>query len=228
MSPRVSKDYLDARRNEIIEAARKCFLEKGFHNTTMQDIYAATNLSPGAVYNYFASKEEIVVASIKGYTDWSISSLKLLISENPDESFIKYFQFLFSSITQNDGAKDFSVSLDFYSEATRNRHIREVMINSMNSTGLKLIEPVKRKQSAGMINPRLDPLSIAHVMVGMVFAGAVHKMIEPDFNMEDFGKACEAMIKGTFATLPTKSRKTNQPKPKRHTVQKIGRENGGK
>lgn len=220
MSPKVPQAYLDARRIEIIEAARKCFLEKGFHNTTMQDIYTATNLSPGAVYNYFSSKEEIVIASIKRYTDWSISSLESLISENPDESFIKYFQFLFSSITQNDIAKDFSVSLDFYSEATRNSSIRETMIKSMNATGLKLIEPVKRKQRAGMINSRLDPLSIAHVMVGMVFASAVHKMLEPDFNMENFGDVCESMIKGTFASPPAKNKKTGQLDAKFNNAEK--------
>jgi AcrR family transcriptional regulator len=218
MSPKVPKAYLDARRDEIIEAARKCFLEKGFHNTTMQDIYATTNLSPGAVYNYFASKEEIVTASIKRYTDWSISSLKSLISENPDESFIKYFQFLFSSVMENDNAKDFSVSLDFYSEATRNSRIREVMVKSMNATGLKLIEPIKRKQSTGMINPRIDALSIAHVMVGMVFAAAIHKMLEPDFDMKNYGQVCEAMITGTFISTPVKRRKTKQSMSKHRQV----------
>ena len=59
MSPKVPKAYLEARRIEILEAATKCFMEKGFHNTTMQDIYKATSLSPGAVYNYFGSNKEV-------------------------------------------------------------------------------------------------------------------------------------------------------------------------
>jgi AcrR family transcriptional regulator len=211
MSPKVPEAYLEARRNEILEAAFKCFMEKGFHNTTMQDIYDATNLSPGAVYNYFPGKEDIVTASVKEYSDWSISQLESLISENPDESFIKYFQFLFSSVKQNDITKSFSVQQDIYSEATRNSSIREAVIMSMNAIGVKLAEPVKRKQRAGLFNSKLDPLSIAHVMAGMVWAGAVHKMLEPDFDMENFGQVCEAMITGTFATSPKTRRKTNQP-----------------
>jgi AcrR family transcriptional regulator len=220
MSPKVPKAYLEARRNEILEAAFKCFMEKGFHNTTMQDIYTATGLSPGAVYNYFSSKEDIVVAAVNEFSDWSLAPLSSLISENPDESFIKYFQFLFSTVKQNDITKSFSVQHDIYSEATRNSSIREAVIKSMNATGVKLVGPVKRKQRAGLFNSRLDPLSIAHVMAGMVWAGAVHKMIEPDFDMENFGQVCEAMITGTFANPPKKRRKTNSPKSKRRPVGK--------
>ena len=87
MSPKVSEAYIETRRNEILEAAFKCFSEKGFHNTTMQDIYKTANLSPGAVYNYFSSKEDIVIAATKGFDEWTMSTLESLISEKPNESF---------------------------------------------------------------------------------------------------------------------------------------------
>ena len=96
MSPKVPEAYLQARRNEIMDAAVKCFMEKGFHNTTMQDIYDATNLSPGAVYNYFSSKEDIVITVLKEFRDWSISSITPLLSENQPESLIKYIEFWMS------------------------------------------------------------------------------------------------------------------------------------
>jgi AcrR family transcriptional regulator len=160
MSPKVPKAYLEARHAEILEAAFKCFMEKGFHNTTMQDIYDATNLSPGAVYNYFPGKEDIVVAAVKEFSKQSLTPLSSLISENPDESFIKYFQFLFSTVKQNDITKSFSVQQDIYSEATRNSKIREAVIRSMNATGIKLVGPVKRKQRAGFFNSKLDRKSV--------------------------------------------------------------------
>jgi|GEM_PF-992034 len=224
MSPKVPKAYLEARQNEILGAAYKCFMEKGFHNTTMQDIYDATNLSPGAVYNYFPGKEDIVVAAVKEFSDWTLAPLSSLISENPDESFIKYFQFLFSPIKQNDITKSFSLFHDIYSEATRNSRIRQAVIKLMNAVGVKLTGPVKRKQRAGFFNSRLDPLSIAHVMAGMVWAAAVHKMLEPDFDMENFGQVCEAMITGTFAIPPTKRQKTKQTTLKRRPVKKVDRQ----
>src|ERR1700733_4966325 len=60
--PKVSQSYLDARRAEILDAAIACFAKEGFHRTTMADIVEESQLSPGAIYNYFDSKEEIIEA----------------------------------------------------------------------------------------------------------------------------------------------------------------------
>jgi AcrR family transcriptional regulator len=60
--PKVSQSYLDARRAEILDAATRCFAREGFHRATMKDIVKESKLSPGAIYNYFRSKEEIIEA----------------------------------------------------------------------------------------------------------------------------------------------------------------------
>src|ERR1019366_6037828 len=60
--PRVSQEHLDARRRQIIDAARRCFVRNGFHATSMQDVLAEAALSAGAVYRYFPSKDDIIAA----------------------------------------------------------------------------------------------------------------------------------------------------------------------
>lgn len=60
--PRVSDDHLEARRAQILEAARRAFTRNGFHSTSMQDILREAGLSAGAVYRYFPSKEAIIAA----------------------------------------------------------------------------------------------------------------------------------------------------------------------
>ena len=60
--PKVTQQYRDARRDHILAAARRCFLRDGFHATSMQDLFAEASLSAGAVYRYFASKDEVIVA----------------------------------------------------------------------------------------------------------------------------------------------------------------------
>lgn len=59
---RVSQEHLDARRAQILEAARRCFIRNGFHATSMQDVFAEAGLSTGAVYRYFPSKDDIIAA----------------------------------------------------------------------------------------------------------------------------------------------------------------------
>jgi AcrR family transcriptional regulator len=202
MSPKVPEAYLKARRTEIIEAAYKCFMEKGFHNTTMQDIYKATHLSPGAVYNYFSSKEDIVVGAVEMYSDWTMASVESLLKQNTGESFINIFKFWFQTIMQSDIRDIYGVQMDFYAEAARNKVIRDAMIKNMEATGNRLAEAVKKSQQSGMFNPLLDPISTVHVMVGMVFTAAIHKMIDPDFDLEKYERVCEAMLNGTFSNPP--------------------------
>jgi len=60
--PKVSDAYLQARRTEILDAAWACLARKGYHQTTMQDICEESGLSYGAIYRYFGSKQEILVA----------------------------------------------------------------------------------------------------------------------------------------------------------------------
>lgn len=60
--PKVPQSYLDSRRNEILDAAWACFARNGYHETTMQDICRESQLSPGAIYRYFTSKEAILAA----------------------------------------------------------------------------------------------------------------------------------------------------------------------
>ena len=60
--PKVSQAHLDARRQQIVDAARARFASHGFAGTSMTDLVAESGLSIGAIYRYFSSKDEIVAA----------------------------------------------------------------------------------------------------------------------------------------------------------------------
>jgi AcrR family transcriptional regulator len=207
MSPKVPESYLEARRKEIIEAASKCFAEKGFHNTTMQDIYETANLSPGAVYNYFSSKEDIVVATIAAFSEWSISWLESVVSENPDDSFLKIIQSWITLIKQEIIGRGISVQLDYYSEASRNKAIREAVLKSQDATHAKLIEIIKQNQQWGVINAKLEPLAIARTLMGIMFGMMIHKSLEPEVDIDTYGQVCEAIFNGTFSRVAVNSRR---------------------
>jgi len=48
------------RRDDILEAAERCFVRSGFHQTSMQEICAEAGMSAGNLYRYFPSKESII------------------------------------------------------------------------------------------------------------------------------------------------------------------------
>lgn len=54
----------DAQRRRILRAAQKCFVEHGFHAASMATIAQTADMSPGLIYRYFRSKNEIILAII--------------------------------------------------------------------------------------------------------------------------------------------------------------------
>ncbi|MBS0410482.1 MAG: TetR/AcrR family transcriptional regulator [Proteobacteria bacterium] len=59
LSPGKREQTKVANRQAILEAAREVFGEMGYEAATVRDIIRRTNLSVGAFYNYYRSKEEV-------------------------------------------------------------------------------------------------------------------------------------------------------------------------
>ena len=54
-------------RNQILQAALSCFADKGYYQTTMDDIVAASGLSKGSLYWHFKSKQELFIALVEWF-----------------------------------------------------------------------------------------------------------------------------------------------------------------
>lgn len=63
---KVSQAHLDARRRSILDAAAKVFAEKGVAAATMAEIAHEAGISPGAIYRYFPSKEDLARGCMEG------------------------------------------------------------------------------------------------------------------------------------------------------------------
>ena len=65
----------NSRRNQILEAAQRCFKKHGFHKTTLRDIAQEFGMSAGHIYNYFSNKEAIIEALVELRTQEFIEML---------------------------------------------------------------------------------------------------------------------------------------------------------
>lgn len=65
----VGEEQKEARRRQILLAAKSVFAEQGFAVTTMADVARSARLSYGAVYWYFTSKEELFHALMELESD---------------------------------------------------------------------------------------------------------------------------------------------------------------
>lgn len=65
-----------ARREQILSAARRCFIENGFHPTRMDDIARVAGLSKGGVYFHFKSKQDVFKSLVQEEFDASMRFLE--------------------------------------------------------------------------------------------------------------------------------------------------------
>lgn len=68
-APRTLQAKAQRQHQRILDAAEKCFIERGFHAATMAHIAATADISPGLIYRYFKNKSAIVRAIIERHLE---------------------------------------------------------------------------------------------------------------------------------------------------------------
>ena len=59
--PKISLEKRNARREQILAGARRCFAEHGYEGATVARLEEEIGLSRGAIFNYFSSKEDLFI-----------------------------------------------------------------------------------------------------------------------------------------------------------------------
>ena len=74
--PKVTEEHKENRKQEIIDACEKIYKERGFTAVNIKEISTATSFTRPAIYSYFETKDEILLALLnREYTKW-IASLE--------------------------------------------------------------------------------------------------------------------------------------------------------
>src|ERR1700739_3609514 len=81
--PKITDAQRETRRQQILDAALRCFSRDGFHATTTADIVRESGVSQGTLYLYFATKDDIVVA-LADDRHQGEAFLNALAQEEPD------------------------------------------------------------------------------------------------------------------------------------------------
>jgi len=71
-------------RKDVIEAARELFTEKGFHQTSLDDIVTFLGMGKGTFYAFFGRKEDLLFAVIDQTIDELINHMNNLVEDEHD------------------------------------------------------------------------------------------------------------------------------------------------
>lgn len=72
------------RKIQIKDSAIKLFTEKGYRNTTVQDIVSSASFSKGGFYNIYSSKEELLRDILEDIIDYRKKAFISYINKNKD------------------------------------------------------------------------------------------------------------------------------------------------
>ncbi len=197
--PKVTEAYLEARRQEILDAACACFAYNGFHETTMQDICREAKLSPGAVYRYFASKEDIIEASWQRdqqtrTTRFGVAQQKGDTLQVLDELIDVYM----SRLYQPDTDTSRRIRVQFFAEALRNSRIQETICRTWDDVLQRLEEIIHHAQEQGEINPDLDANATARLFLAMHDGLVLQTTIDPDLDISKLTETFKALYSSNF------------------------------
>ena len=110
--PRVVKenDYA-ARRNEILDVARKLVYTKGYEQMSIQDILDALKISKGAFYHYFDSKPALLEALINMLADEAVARFIPLLNDPSLPALEKMRRYFSSAVQWKATQKDYVLAL---------------------------------------------------------------------------------------------------------------------
>jgi AcrR family transcriptional regulator len=150
--PKVSDEYRDARRAQVLGAARRCFVRDGFHVTSIADICREAGVSPGVVYLYFASKDEIITAIAAQNLDGVAEAARRLAHEHAEQGvgvvLAELLAYLRAEHERNELA---SIALLVWSESLRNKALAQRLQDAsteLRATFATLVRDVDAASSA--------------------------------------------------------------------------------
>ncbi|MEZ0112017.1 AcrR family transcriptional regulator [Catenulispora sp. EB89] len=181
--PKVSEEHAAARREQILSAAQRCFARKGFHATSMNDVFAEAGLSAGAVYSYFRSKDEIIVAMSERAVRMIVPFFDAVLVEEPTptlEDVTRRFVVEIQELAAGPG----SVAPQVWAEATHNPALVPVVTANLRRMRDFWTEIARREHAAGRLAADADVEAVGVVLFaltpGFIFGHLLLGDISPE------------------------------------------------
>lgn len=196
LMPRVSEAHLAARRQQIMDAARRCFASNGFHATSMQEIIDASGLSVGAFYRYFKSKEELVSAiATEGVAAIEAGLARLAGEDLPLDTALD--QALKVVERGLDPGGVFQMGMQVWAESFRNPELAGFVKGLYERLRGHFVELAARAKARGELPADADPAAVGAVLFGLIPAYGLQRLLTGGPDREAYAGGIRAMLGGT-------------------------------
>ena len=194
MSPRTkeqNEEIREEKRQIILNAALEQFAEKGYYSTPISAIAKKAEISKGLIYNYFKSKEEILLVLYEQYIDL----ISNLMDQNNDdeitnEEMERFFRLITESMTKD------SQYWKLYFQLSMQKEVLELMRTRMNTgeTLLKYAQLTYKYFADRFPNPQSQMLLFSFIFKGFSLQYVLNPESVPKEEIEPFWERMKEMF----------------------------------
>ncbi|HXM54256.1 MAG TPA: TetR/AcrR family transcriptional regulator [Candidatus Dormibacteraeota bacterium] len=195
--PRVSAEHLEATRQRILDASRRCFVRNGFHVTSMQDILAEARLSVGAVYRYFPSKDDIVIAIVDAALDDVTESVRdIFDGPTPPALDVVIGRILRSGPPMDGSPTSARLMLQVWGEAARSPELRERYAASFQAWRAFITSIVEVYQRSGQLTSTVPAAHLTPALIAIVQGFMVQVALTGDIDVSALESGVRGLLMG--------------------------------
>jgi len=195
--PKISEEKRQARRDQILAASWRCFSRRGIHSTSMEDIIREANLSFGALYLYYKSKDELILAAFSSaFQEMRLLLAPILTREDPypPAVLVREVAKVITIHAQRDKLNFGVAFLMGWGEAQVNPKVKELVGGGQMMYREALAAIVYKWQKRGDIRPEAKPANVAKVMLSFFLGFIVQSAMIGGIDPETAAKGFEGII----------------------------------
>ena len=121
----------EIRRTEIMDAAMLLFMEKGYANTTTQDIVDKVNISRGLLYYHFKNKEDILYCLVERYSEKLLRDIHVIVNDDDKTAIEKIRAFIDATIISTDNVSAEGTELQKTVDLEENRYMLDKLSHKL-------------------------------------------------------------------------------------------------
>jgi TetR/AcrR family transcriptional regulator, transcriptional repressor of aconitase len=197
--PRISDERREARREQVLEAARACLEEHGLEAVSMEMIIARSGLSTGAVYGYFKGKDELINAVVTEGTAAMAADLAPVLT-NPEPPPLPELMGQVLHTVVNFGRQKGDIdrllaSLHGWSHSQSDPELKEAARASYSGLRTLFADTVKRWQAAGTFSAGADPEAVAELLTSITLGFVAQRALAGSADPSAHVAALEALTR---------------------------------
>ena len=155
----------EEKRQEILAAAKRCFVRHGLRGASIAGICTEAGISPGHLYHYFESKDAILQAIVEAVLERNAEQFSRTAA-NSDALAALMVASAQSKVRNDDGTN--GLILEMLAEAERSPVIARLVQEHSRGMQKLLADFLRRGQAQREIDPSLDIEAAAALLVGII------------------------------------------------------------